>query len=241
MSIVNNNAASSLKHIAVIMDGNGRWAEKQCLPRSEGHQSGLQAARQVVESAAALGVKYLTLFAFSDENWHRPQSEISALFSLFTRALADAGEAFNRDRICLRFIGERSRFPKSLQVSMNKIEQLTNGGDKMTLTLAIGYSGKWDILNAATKIAASGGMITEENFSRHLATGEMPPPDLLIRTGGEMRISNFMLWQTAYTELYFTDTLWPDFTSEDLAKAVDSFKRRERRFGRVVATSVEGE
>lgn len=227
-------AERRLSHIAVIMDGNGRWARQRQQPRSEGHRHGLQAARQLADVVAQRGIAdYLTLFAFSNENWRRPQEEVGALLRLFSHAIEEDRGFFGKRGICLRFIGDVRRFPRSLQTGMAGLERLTRGGRRLTLTLALGYSGRWDILQAAQNLAAAGEAFSEENFERYLTTAATPPPDLLIRTGGDMRISNFMLWQSAYTELYFTDTLWPDFGEAGLGAAVADFHRRERRFGRV--------
>lgn len=218
------------------MDGNGRWARRRGLARNEGHRHGLAAARGAVENAAAAGVSFLTLFAFSRENWRRPKEEVGALMRLFSDAIASEGMALRKNGIRLRFIGDRGAFSASLRAGMSGLEKLTAGGQRMTLVLALGYSGRWDIVQAAGRAAAEGGggaAFDEARFARYLATADMPPLDLLIRTGGEKRISNFMLWQAAYAELYFTDTLWPDFAREDLQDAIAEFGRRERRFGNV--------
>lgn len=216
------------------MDGNGRWAQQRQQPRSAGHRQGLEAARQLVENAVAEEVQYLTLFAFSNENWQRPQEEVGALLRLFADAIAREGAALRKNDIRLRFIGDVSQFPASLRAGISGLETLTRGGKRLTLTLAMGYSGRWDIVQAAQQLAAAGAPYTEENFSRYLSTAALPAPDLLIRTGGEKRISNFMLWQSAYTELYFTRTLWPDFNADDLHAAIADFRQRERRYGRVM-------
>lgn len=220
-------------HIAVIMDGNGRWAQQRQLPRTDGHKQGLTAARRLVENAVAEGVSHLTLFAFSHENWQRPGSEVSALMQLFAEAISSEGARLRKNNICLRFIGDTARFPATLRAGMRSLETLTRNGTRLNLTLALGYSGKWDIVQAAEKIAQAKEAYNEENFARHLATADLPAADLLIRTGGEQRISNFLLWQLAYAELYFTDTLWPDFAAADLHAAIASFKQRERRYGQL--------
>ena len=225
--------ARSLRHLAVIMDGNGRWAQRRALPRQEGHIKGLRAARELVENIGNMGVPCLTLFAFSNENWNRPKAEVSALLRLFADAIERYKDDFCRNGIKLRFIGDASRLPLVLQKSMAALERLTGKGDNLRLNLAIGYSGRWDIINAARRMAEENLPATEENFEARLATAGLPPPDLLIRTGGEQRISNFMLWQAAYTELYFTETLWPDFNKQGLNEAVACFCRRERRYGLV--------
>lgn len=217
------------------MDGNGRWAQQRNLPRSAGHRRGLDAVRKLVEHTAAAGIPYLTLFAFSNENWQRPDQEVAALMRLFAEAIASEGATLRKNGIRLRFIGDTARFPASLRTGMSGLETLTSGGTRLTLSLAIGYSGRWDIVQAAQRLAASGAPYTEEAFAQHLADAAAPPPDLLIRTGGEQRISNFMLWQAAYAELYFTPVLWPDFGADDLHAAIADFHRRERRYGGVGA------
>lgn len=215
------------------MDGNGRWARRRHLPRSEGHRHGLQATKRLVECTLAAGIGYLTVFAFSQENWMRPKTEINALLALFAEAIQKEGEQFRKKDIRVRFIGDLSRFPKPLQMSMAGLQKLTRRGRRLVLTLAIGYSGRWDIVQAARRAAAAGVAVDEENLDGWLATAGAPPPDILIRTGGEQRISNFMLWQAAYTELHFTQTLWPDFGEEDFHAALADFHSRNRRFGRV--------
>lgn len=219
------------RHVAVIMDGNGRWAAARSLPRPEGHRRGLSAARAVVRAAVSRGVEYLTLFAFSSENWQRPASEVRALLSLFGDTAASFGGELAENGVRVSFIGQRDRFPPPLRAAMSSLEKMTEGGRRLRATVAVSYSGRWDVSQAAAKIAANGGDFGEENFARHLATGDLPPVDLLVRTGGEMRLSNFILWQAAYTELYFTPVLWPDFGEEDFAAAVADYAGRERRFG----------
>jgi len=226
-----------LPHIAVIMDGNGRWAQQRNQQRAEGHRRGLESARRLAECVVRDGAAdHLTLFAFSNENWRRPREEVGALLALFARVIESEKTFFRRNDIRLRFIGDLKRFPQSLQTGMAGLEKMTQHGKQLNLNLALGYSGHWDILQAGKKIAAQGADFTRENFEKQLATAAAPPPDLLIRTGGEMRISNFMLWQAAYTELYFTDTLWPDFGEDDFRAAIDDFRRRERRFGGINET-----
>ncbi|MGI9306320.1 MAG: polyprenyl diphosphate synthase [Gammaproteobacteria bacterium] len=220
-----------LRHVAVIMDGNGRWARLRNLPRGEGHRRGLRAARAAVRACIARGVPYLTLFAFSRENWDRPEAEVRALLALFgetarglEKELADAG-------VRAAVIGQRGRFPPPLRDAMDSLEQKTANGKRLQVNVALNYSGRWDVAQAAERIAANGCDFSEENFAKHLSTGGQPAADLLIRTGGEQRISNFMLWQAAYSELYFTPVLWPDFGEADFNAAVDEYARRERRFG----------
>ena len=214
------------------MDGNGRWAQQRNQQRADGHRKGLEAARRLVKFVADNGVaSHLTLFAFSDENWQRPREEVSALLTLFAHVIDNEKDFFGRNDIRLRFVGDTKRFPRALQTGMTGMEKMTRQGRQLNLTLALGYSGRWDILQAGRRLAADGGDFTRKNFEKYLVTADAPPPDLLIRTGGEMRISNFMLWQLAYAELYFIDKLWPDFDEADIRAAVDDFHRRERRFG----------
>lgn len=218
-------------HVAVIMDGNGRWAAARNLPRPEGHRRGLSAARAVVRAAVSHGVPYLTLFAFSRENWRRPAAEVRALLALFSETAQTLGGELADNGVRVSFIGQRERFPRALRAAMSSLENMTAGGRRLRVAVAVSYSGRWDVSQAAQKIAANGGDFGEENFARHLATGDLPPVDLLVRTGGERRLSNFLLWQAAYSELYFTPVLWPDFGEEDFAAAVSDYAARERRFG----------
>lgn len=215
------------------MDGNGRWANQRGLPRREGHKRGLEAVRNVVRACAMRHIPYLTLFAFSSENWRRPADEVNALLALFGEASDSWGGELSRKGVRVAFIGERARFPAVLRRAMALLEKRTADNKQLHLSVAASYSGRWDVAQAAAKIAAGDGDFSEDNFARHLATGETPPVDLLLRTGGEHRISNFMLWQTAYAELYFTPVLWPDFGEKDFNTAVDEFARRERRFGNI--------
>ena len=220
------------RHVAVIMDGNGRWATRRGLPRSEGHRRGLDAARALVRGCAERGVRRLTLFAFSSENWRRPPEEVRALMGLFAEAAVGEREALLRNRIAIRFIGERERFPAHLRRAMAALERATARGGRIEVAVAAGYGGRWDIVQAARRAVAAGlspEEIDEAKMESLLADGD--PPDLLIRTGGERRLSNFLLWQAAYAELHFTDTLWPDFGEAELQRALDDFARRERRFG----------
>lgn len=220
-------------HVAIIMDGNGRWAEARGLSRSEGHRMGLKATRRAVEFFANQGVRALTLFAFSSENWQRPRAEVEALFDLFVSAIEEELPELCEKGIRLRFIGQRAEFPSDLQQRMSEAEAQTAANDTMTLVVALGYGGRWDILQAAVRWVRASGTSTPdpEAFEGFLSTAGLPELDLLIRTGGEQRISNFLLWQAAYAELYFLDALWPDVGEPELRQALEDFARRQRRFG----------
>lgn len=224
------------KHIAIIMDGNGRWARQRLLPRVAGHRRGVEAVRTVIRACMERGVTHLTLFAFSSENWRRPADEVSFLMQLFMRALKNEVQRIHKNQIRFRAIGDLSRFDDKLVQLIRDAELLTAQNDKLTLTIAANYGGRWDILQAVNKtVTAREGnddAITEDELARALQMNYAPEPDLFIRTGGEMRISNFLLWQLAYSELYFTDTLWPDFDEHALDRAIESYQGRERRFGR---------
>ncbi|KPN73385.1 undecaprenyl diphosphate synthase [Neisseria zoodegmatis] len=221
------------RHIAVIMDGNGRWAKKRFLPRVMGHKRGLDALENMVKRCAELGVQYLTVFAFSTENWRRPEDEVSFLMGLFLQALQKQVQHLHENNMRVKVIGNRSRFSEDIRTGIEQAERLTAANTGLTITIAADYGGRWDILQAANRLIQEGVTeITEDMLARHLMLPDAPEPDLFIRTGGETRISNFLLWQLAYTELYFTDTLWPDFDSAALDAAVQSFQKRERRFGR---------
>jgi len=227
------------RHIAVVMDGNGRWAAKRGRPRSMGHQAGLKALRRIVEHCAKLGIAELTVFAFSSENWNRPKQEVSRLMDLFMRALGKETRELHENGVKLRFIGDLSAFSPALQKNIEIAVGRTRENQRMTLNVAVNYGGRWDITHAAQELARAceqGQMhsedINEALFARHLMLGDGTEPDLLIRTGGEMRISNFLLWQAAYSELYFSPELWPDFTPACLDAAIADFASRERRFGR---------
>ena len=226
------------QHIAVIMDGNGRWARRRFMPRLAGHRAGVDAARQIVKNCARRGIKVLTLFAFSSENWRRPEKEVSHLMRLFLSGLEDEASELHENNIQLRFIGDRTHFSEKLAVKINEVEALTQTNTGMTLIIAADYGGKWDIVQATRKLAAkaiSGEItpdaITEEDVAAHLSFADLPDPDLFIRTSGEMRISNFLLWQLAYSELYFTEKFWPDFDDTELEKALQHYVGRERRYG----------
>ncbi len=222
------------RHVAIIMDGNGRWAKKRFLPRVAGHRRGVETVREVVKACISRGVQYLTLFAFSSENWRRPQEEVSFLMQLFLKALQQEVEKLHANGIRFRVIGDLTRFDQAILEHIERAEALTAGNTKLTLTVAANYGGRWDILQAASRSLQErpGEAITEESLARHLSMHYAPEPDLFIRTGGEERISNFLLWQLAYTELHFTPTLWPDFGAAALDEAFESYRSRERRFGR---------
>lgn len=221
------------RHVCVIMDGNGRWAKKRLLPRVMGHKRGLTALENLAARCAELGVEYLTVFAFSTENWRRPEDEVSFLMKLFLQALGGKVAKMHQNNLRLKVIGNRSRFPSAIVEGIEAAERLTANNTGLTLTVAADYGGRWDILQAANRLIAEGkSEITEDDLSRCLSLAEAPEPDLFIRTGGETRISNFMLWQMAYAEFYFTDALWPDFDAAEFDRAISSFRVRERRFGR---------
>jgi undecaprenyl diphosphate synthase len=226
-------------HVAVIMDGNGRWAKQRGGLRVFGHQSAITAVRETVEEAAELGVRYLTLYAFSTENWSRPALEVMALMQLLVHTIRQETATLLKNSIRLEAIGDTSTLPGSCQRELAEAMELTKGGTRMTLVLALSYSGRWDLTQAARRMAAdvaSGELqpsqVNEATVASYLATAKMPDPELLIRTSGEQRISNFLLWQLAYTELYITDLLWPDFRKEHFREAIRAYQRRERRFGK---------
>ena len=218
------------------MDGNGRWAKRRLLPRIEGHRRGVEAVRDVIRSCADMGVEYLTLFAFSSENWRRPQEEVSLLMQLFVMALEREVIKLHENEIRFKVIGDLTPFEPRLQQLIHDGEALTAKNPRLTLTIAANYGGRWDILQAANRLLVERPELaqgfTEEDLAPFLSMAYAPEPDLFIRTGGEQRISNFLLWQLAYSELYFTDTLWPDFDTKSLQAAIDSYQNRERRFGR---------
>ncbi len=226
------------RHVAIIMDGNNRWAKREGVPGPAGHRAGVEAVRGVLRACRHHGVEVLTLFAFSSENWGRPQPEVRALLALLSRYLRSEVRQLHEDGIRLRFIGERGRFSDRLQRLMLQSERLTAGNTRATVVIAVDYGGRWDITQAAQQLAArvkTGELepqdITPERLDENLQASDLPPPDLCIRTGGDARISNFMLWQFAYSELYFTPTLWPDFGELEFARALADYSRRERRFG----------
>jgi undecaprenyl diphosphate synthase len=227
--------ASVPRHVAIIMDGNGRWATKRLLPRVAGHVKGVEAVRDVVEACAVRGIEYLTLFAFSSENWRRPEEEVSLLMRLFVTALEREVAKMHANNIRLKVVGDLTRFDAKLQEMIAAAERRTANNTRLTVTICANYGGRWDIMQATGKmVAANPGLseFTEPQLAEHLAMAYAPEPDLFIRTGGEQRISNFLLWQLAYSELYFTDTYWPDFSIESLDGAIASYQSRERRFGR---------
>ncbi len=227
-------------HIAIIMDGNGRWARKRGLPRVAGHHKGVETVREVVQTCANLGVKYLTIYTFSTENWKRPREEVSTLMRLIVKSLQSETNELHANNIRLTTIGDFSILPDIVQKELKQAIKTTENNSKMTLNLALSYSGRWEITKAVRKIAELArndsidpGTIDEKMISKYLETSEMPDPDLLIRSGGEYRVSNFLLWQIAYSELFVTDVLWPEFRFSNLLDAIKDFQRRERRFGLV--------
>lgn len=228
------------EHIAIIMDGNGRWAKKQGGFRLLGHKQGVESVRDITESCAQLGVKYLTLYAFSTENWQRPSMEVKGLMSILVHALRVEADNLNKNNIRLQSIGQTDRFPQNCQRELQEAINLTKDNDRMTLCLALSYSGRWDITQAIQKIAQDvkdGAIeptqIDDHMVSEYLSTADIPDPDLIIRTSGEFRISNFLLWQLAYSEFYITDTFWPEFRRTELYQAIRNFQKRERRFGKI--------
>jgi undecaprenyl diphosphate synthase len=228
------------QHIAVIMDGNGRWAKQKGAARIFGHNHAVKSVRETVEGCAELGVKYLTLYAFSTENWTRPQAEVNALMALLVSTISGEVKTLNKNSIRLQAIGDLKSLPSSCQKELDNAIEATSQNTRMTLVLALSYSSRWEIINAVKAIASDiekgilkSSAIEEKIFEKYLCTADMPDPDLLIRTSGEMRISNFLLWQIAYTEIYITDTLWPDFRKEHLHEAIANYQKRERRFGKI--------
>ena len=223
------------RHVAIIMDGNGRWAAARRLPRLAGHRRGADAVRDTVRACAERGIEFLTLFAFSSENWRRPAKEVALLMQLFQTALAGEVEKLHQNGVRLKVVGDTARFDPKIRQLIEKGEKLTAANRGLTLTIAANYGGRWDILQACNRLMEKRdekGEVREEDIAANLAMSYAPEPDLFIRTGGEQRVSNFLLWQLAYCELYFTETLWPDFGAAALDEAIDSYRRRERRFGR---------
>ena len=226
------------QHIAIIMDGNGRWAQQRGQVRSAGHVAGVETTKEIIADCVRLGVKYLTIYAFSTENWGRPENEVSALMGLILTELKE--ELFVKNNVRMCWIGDRSRMPEQVRKHLEDMEEETKDFDTMILTVAISYSARWELTDAMKRIAGEvkdGTLkpedITEDVISQRLSTSYMPDPDLLIRTGGEVRISNYLLWQIAYTELYFTPVLWPDFRKEHLIEAIETYKTKQRRYGKI--------
>ncbi|MCF8379968.1 MAG: isoprenyl transferase [Bacteroidales bacterium] len=237
---VNRNALPS--HVAVIMDGNGRWAQKHGKQRVFGHQNGVVSVRDTVEAAAELGIKYLTLYAFSTENWNRPQEEVDALMMLLVHSIKSEMESLQKNKVSLGIIGDTEKMPENVRDELYSAIDETKNNTGLKLILALSYSGRWEILNAVRKLARDiknkdldESDLSFEHFENYLETSKIPDPELLIRTSGEFRISNFLLWQIAYTELYFTDVLWPDFRKADFFDAIVDYQSRERRFGKISA------
>jgi undecaprenyl diphosphate synthase len=233
------------RHVAVIMDGNGRWAEKRRMPRIEGHRAGAKAVQEVVESCARLGIKFLTLYAFSRENWKRPKKEVALLWRLLEDYLRKQDKDLIKNRIRILAIGRREGIPESTVKELERVEAITRTFDRLTIVLALNYSGRTEIVDAVKKILQDGDLdsshLDEEAFARRLYTSGIPDPDLLIRTSGELRISNFLLWQIAYSEIWITPVFWPDFRRRDILQALVDFQKRERRFGAVHARPSEGD
>jgi undecaprenyl diphosphate synthase len=233
------SSADSPQHVAIIMDGNGRWARSRGMPRVAGHRASVKVVRKVIEECARLNVRYLTLFAFSSENWRRPPDEVGMLMGLFLDALVREVAELHKNQVRMRFIGDRSALGSELTERMREAEELTAGNTGLGLMVAVAYGGRWDIAQACRRLAveaAAGQLIaaeiSEAQIAARLALAGIPDPDLLIRTGGEQRISNFLLWNLAYTELYFSDALWPEFSPQHLQSAFDFYAQRERRFGK---------
>jgi len=227
------------RHIAIIMDGNGRWAEQRNLPRFAGHKAGVETVRSIVQVCAELNIEALTLFAFSSENWRRPKKEVGLLMDLFLTALDREVNKLHKNAVQVRVIGDLTQFPEKLQNRIKESMALTADNNGLVLNIAANYGGKWDITQAVRKVALkvenseiSAADVSEDTISQNLSMNDLPEPDLFIRTGGEKRISNFLIWQLAYTELYFTNILWPDFNREEFSTAIQSFASRQRRFGR---------
>lgn len=226
-------SSSIPQHIAIVMDGNGRWAQKRLLPRLAGHKKGVDALRACVMHCRKRGVKVLTVFAFSSENWNRPKDEVSGLMTLMLNALSKEADMLQQNGVRLYCIGNRSGLDARMQASLSQAEQRTEGSDQLILNVCFNYGGRWDITHAAEQLRLAGEPITEANLQARTALSHVSDPDLLIRTGGEMRLSNFLLWQAAYAELYFSEALWPDFKDADLDSAIDAYSARQRRFGKV--------
>lgn len=220
------------QHIAIVMDGNGRWAKRRFLPRVAGHKQGVDALHQCVKACAERGVRVLTVFAFSSENWERPADEVSGLMELLAKALAREVVQLSKGGVQIHFVGERESLSESLKRGFLEAENATAHNSKLIFNICFNYGGRWDIAQAAAKLAAKGMSINTQNIDTEMSLAHVADPDLIIRTGGEQRLSNFLLWQAAYAELYFCDTLWPDFDAAALDEAIDEFSQRERRFGK---------
>lgn len=221
------------KHVAFIMDGNGRWAKKRMYPREYGHRIGAKKFREIVQHCADIGIEYVTVYAFSTENWKRPQKEVDAIMQLFRDYIREALSDFEKKEIRILFIGNRDVFDDEMKSEMKKVEELTANRHK-TLSIAINYGGKGEIVDAVNRMIAKGKTsITEEDITKEIYSGSVPPPDMIVRTGGEMRLSNFLLWQSAYSELFFTETLWPDLKNDEVDSMIEAYSQRNRRYGGV--------
>jgi len=230
-----NQSHPTPHHVAIVMDGNGRWATRRFLPRVAGHKAGVDSLRRCVRACAERGVSVLTVFAFSSENWNRPQDEVSGLMELLAVAIGREVPQLVKDGVRLHFVGERAGLSPSVESGLTKGEQATAANKGLILNVCFNYGGRWDIAQAARRLVAQGRPVTEANLDAALALAHVRDPDLIVRTGGEQRISNFLLWQAAYSEMYFTDTLWPDFDAASLDQAIAAFAQRERRFGKTSA------
>lgn len=228
---------STPNHVAIVMDGNGRWASKRFLPRIAGHKQGVDALKRCARACDARGIKVLTVFAFSSENWQRPQEEVSGLMDLFALALGREVPQLKLDGVQLRFIGERQGLSARVLKGIEQAEAATAANQQLVLNVCFNYGGRWDIVQAAARVAAQGLVMTEQSLSLMMALAHVPDPDLVIRTGGEQRISNFLLWQSAYSEFFFSGKLWPDFDEAELDQAIESYVQRDRRFGKVSGQS----
>jgi len=226
---------STPTHVAIVMDGNGRWATKRFLPRIAGHKQGVDALKRCARACEVRGIKVLTVFAFSSENWQRPQEEVTGLMDLFALALGREVPQLNADGVQLRFIGERQGLSARVLKGIEQAEAATAANQRLVLNVCFNYGGRWDIVQAAARVASQGLAMTEQNLNQTMALAHVPDPDLVIRTGGEQRISNFLLWQSAYSEFFFSDKLWPDFDEVELDQAIRSYVQRDRRFGKVSA------
>ena len=223
------NLSKIPRHVTIVMDGNGRWAKQRGLDRTAGPKEGLESVRAVMEAGVEWGIEYISVFAFSEENWGRPEAEVKVLMSLMLKAMRNEAKTMIENGVRFRVLGNRSRLGADINKGIDELESITSGGSKMTMIVFLSYSGKWDIRQAAARMAADGG----DDIEPYLVTAGIPDPDLMIRTSGEQRISNYLLWQLAYTELYFTDVLWPDFRKEQFRLALEDYASRDRRFGKV--------